>query len=381
MEQNKSNKSVWLVAAIVVIVILIIVGYAAKRSGTSTDSQTVKIGYLGPFTGPVAGDIGADIANGIKLAALDRPEAGGKKIEVIYEDDGCDPKKATTAATKLVAIDKVKILVSVCSGATLAAAPIAEQNKVILFTPVSTSPKITDAGDYVFRSSASSIRTAEAVSALINGFGYKKAAILFETADYTVGWKDAFIKKFSENPANTIAAAEGVTTNSADLKTQLLKLSQAKPDVLLLVLNSSILTTTAITQLRDLKINLPVIGNEFMSVQSVVSNPLAEGMYATIYKYDSASPALASLLQKYTDTYHSSPSIAIYPALSYDGYNVILNAIDACKSDNPECLKAELYKTSNYQGISGTITIDEKGDTNREFTLKQIKGGKLTDIK
>ncbi len=369
-----------IIIVILIIVIIVLIAVFGRTSSSSTD--TIKIGYFGPFTGPVAGDTGADIANGFKLASADRAMVGNKKVKVIYEDDACDPKKAAAAANKLVSIDKVKVLVSgVCSGSTLAAAPIAEQNKVILLTPVSTSPKITDAGDYIFRTSASSIVTAQAASRLLGSFNYKKVAVLFETADYTVGWKDAFIKEFSLVVGNSVAATESVVPTDTDMKTQLLKLGQVKPDAILLVLNSTVTMNNAIKQMRDLKINAPVIGNEYMGVKQVVTNPLADGMYASVYKYDSNSPKLISLLTRYADTYKTTPSTEIYPALAYDGYNVLLNAIEACGSDSPECIKAELYKTSGYQGISGVITMDANGDTQREFTLKQIKGGKLVDVK
>lgn len=366
---------VWILVVIVIVLISIF-----SRGTSSTD--TIKIGYFGPFTGPVAGDTGADIANGFKLALADRDTIAGKKVEIIFEDDGCDPKKAASAANKLINIDRVKILVSgVCSGSTLAAAPIAEQNKVILFTPVSTSPKITDAGDYVFRTSASSIKTAQAASGLLDTFGYRKIAVLFEAADYTVGWKDAFIKEFTAVPGNSIVTTESVVSTDTDLKTQLLKIAQSKPDAVMFVLNSTVTLNSAIKQMRDLKIDLPVIGNEYMGVRPIVENPLAEGMFASLYSYDSDAPKLVALLKRYKDTYGNLPSTEIYPALAYDGFNVLMDAIEACGGDDPECVKAALYKTAGYQGISGLITIDKNGDTERRFTLKEIKGGKLVDLK
>ena len=370
------NKKLYVVA---LIVLIIIVGVSISKN--SANSQVIKIGYFGPFTGPVAGDTGADVANGFRLAAAQNNTIDGKKVQVIYEDDACDPQKAAAAANKLISVDKVKILVSgVCSGSTLAAAPIAEQNKVILLTPISTSPKITDAGDYVFRTSASSVQTAKAVSALIEKLGFTKVAILFENADYTVGWKDAFIAKYTENSQNAIVASEGVNSKDTDVKTQILKLVQAKPQALVYVLNSAVTGLNSIKQTRDLKVSLPIIGDEYFSVNSIVQNPVAEGVYGTVYKYDSNSPALKNLLAQYRSTYHAAPSTEIYPAMGYDGYNVLFNALSQCKSDNPDCVKNELYKVSSYQGVSGVITIDSNGDTAREFTLKQIHNGAMIDV-
>lgn len=373
----KNNKNLY-IAVLIVAIIIVGIYFIQNKS----ESDVIKIGYFGPFTGPVAGDTGADIANGFKMAASEKSIAGGKKIEVIYEDDACDPKKAIDAVNKLVNVDKVKILVSgVCSGSTLAAAPIAEKNKIILLTPVSTSPKITDAGDYVFRTSASSIYTAEAASKLINSLGYTKVGILFEVADFTVGWKDSFVKRFESESSNRIMGAESVASKDTDVKIQLLRLAQAKPDVIVMIMNSTVTVNQAVKQVHDLKINIPIVGNDYFGVRSVVTNSLAEGIYASIYKYDGKSLALQNLLKKYEEQFKAQPSTEIYPALAYDGYNVLFNAIDICKSDNPECLKAELYKVKNYQGVSGTISIDKNGDTLREFTLKRIHNGVLEDVR
>ena len=75
------------------------------------------------------------------------------KIEFVKEDGGCNPKDATSATTKLIEIDKVVAIIGgFCSGETLAAAPIAERNRVILFSPTSSNPKITEAGDFILNS-------------------------------------------------------------------------------------------------------------------------------------------------------------------------------------------------------------------------------------
>lgn len=375
---NRSNNKglFWGVIIVVILVMVILLNGSRKSSG-----NVIKIGYYGPFTGPVAGDTGADIANGWKMAVEDNHVIGDKKVEVIYEDDGCDPQKATSAATKLLNVDKVDVLVSgVCSGSTLAGVPLAEARKKILFTPVSTTPKLTDAGDYVFRTSASSVKTAEAASSLLDRLGYKKVAILYEVADFTVGWKDAFTKKFGADSTHSIMATESVQSKDLDVKTSLLKITQTKPQAILFIFNSTVSLNAAIKQVADMKIAIPIIGNDYMGVRSVVENPQANGMYASVYKYNSGNPRLIDLLSRYEKTYHTKPSTEIYPALAYDGYNVVFAALQKCNGADTDCVKQALYGTKNFDGISGLISIDKNGDTEREFTLKKIQNGNLTDI-
>ena len=114
----------------------------------------IKIGFIGPLTGE-ASPYGVDTLNGAKLAVDEINEAGGvngRMIEIIAEDGRCTGTDAASAAQKLVNVDKVVAIVGgQCSGETLAAAPIAESAKVVMISPVSSSPDVTAAGDFIFR--------------------------------------------------------------------------------------------------------------------------------------------------------------------------------------------------------------------------------------
>src|SRR3989344_4828239 len=117
------------------------------------EKQIIKIGALLPLTGQNA-IYGEEIKNAIELAKTEINEHGGingKQMEIIYEDDKADPTVGTKAMQKLIEIDDVSIVLgSWVSGVVLAVAPIAEQNKVVVLA-TAISPKITTAGDYIFR--------------------------------------------------------------------------------------------------------------------------------------------------------------------------------------------------------------------------------------
>lgn len=370
-------KSIWI--WIGVIVILTGGYFVFGKKGADTDGA-IRIGYVGPFTGPVAGTSGEDVANGWKLAIKKRGAVGGKPVEIIYEDDACDPKQAASAAQKLLAVDKVNIVVNgVCSGSMLSIAPITETAKAILFTPVSTSPKISAAGDYVFRTSASSVATAEAMAGFATKRGYKNVAILFENAEYTVGIKDAFTAAFVKIPGNAIIAAEGVNLKESDMRTQLVKIAALRPDMLVAVMNSTVSAAAFLAQNKNMNGKTPVLGNEYFGFSTIVENPDAEGIYITQYEYDGTAPAFKSYIDEYAKEYGKKPSQEIYAALPFDGYNVLANAIEKCGGTDSDCVRDALYGISGYQGITGLITIDAKGDSARAFEIRQIKTKVLTN--
>lgn len=373
-------KKTGLIVAVIVVIALAAWGYTSlnKKQVAEPGSDPIKIGYFGPFTGPVAGSSGETIANGWKLAVASRPVLARRNVEVIYEDDACDPKKAAAAAQKLITVDKVNILVNgVCSGSMLAAAPIAEASKVILFTPVSTSPKITTAGDYIFRTSGTGETIAQVINARITALGYKKIGLLVENAEYPIGIRDSFLKNINATSGQEIIAQETINPNEVDMRSQLTKLIQAKPDVLVVVMNSTVTANGFVKQSKELGVTVPVIANEYFTFSDVVANPNADGIFATLYKYDGKSPLFTALISKYEKEYGKKPGQELYVALPYDGYNVLADAIEKCNGDNPDCLRDELYKVSDYPGLAGVISIDSNGDTNRASMITQIKNKTL----
>jgi branched-chain amino acid transport system substrate-binding protein len=348
---------------------------------TSTkNEEVIKIGYFAPLTGPAA-ETSEQMINAFRLANEMNPEIYGRRIEVVYEDDGCDPKKAVVAAQKLINIDKVDILVSgVCSGSILAAAPIAEAAKIVLITPISSSPKITTAGDYIFRISGTAIQTADGVSGeVLNRLNLKRVGIVYENTEYVVGWKDSFKAKYS-SLGGSVSSEEGFGTADADLRSQLTKLALQKPDAIVALANSAGSVNKILNQMNQLGIHIPVVGNEYFSFKQAVTNPYAEGQYASIYKYNSENPIANTLRASFKEKYGVNPDVEVYVAMTYDAYNILRNVAGGCAKHDSNCIRDSLYKVKNYQGASGQITIDSNGDTYREFILKKISNQTLVDF-
>ena len=332
--------------------------------------DTVKIGFVGPFTGALAAT-GEPVKTGFELANEQ------SNIEVIYEDDKCNVNEAVKAAKKLIEIDKVKILVSgVCSSSTLGMAPLAEENGVILISPVAASPDITDAGDYVFRVASSSDLMASNAAKLLIEQGYSKIGILYELNDYPVGWKDVFKKEF-EVLGGEIIIEESFNSGDQDVKAQLVKINEEDPDAILFTVLSVPSAITVLKQSNELGTDVQLIGSEVFSFKSVTnSNPNAiEGMLITTYGYDLESNEMKKFLLDYKNKYGKDVTEEIYGALGYDTYNLLAEAIDEC-NDNTECIKEYLNRANVMVGASGQYVLDENGDAIREVVVRRVVEGK-----
>ena len=129
----------------------------AQPSGDMMD-EPFRIGVMESVTGP--GETYGNVAVQAKQMAVDEINAAGgvngRKLELIVEDEKCNAQDSITAYRKLTDLDGVKIILGTsCSGAMLGAAPLAEEDGVVMFSGLATNPDIASAGDYIFRTSMS----------------------------------------------------------------------------------------------------------------------------------------------------------------------------------------------------------------------------------
>ena len=100
-------------------------------------AEPLKIGVSVPLTGSAA-TLGTDIKNALTFA---NERYGNHEYELVFEDDKCSGKEAVTIAQKFVQIDKIHFVLGFpCSGALLSAAPVYEQNRVVVIAAAASSP-------------------------------------------------------------------------------------------------------------------------------------------------------------------------------------------------------------------------------------------------
>ncbi|HLD02401.1 MAG TPA: ABC transporter substrate-binding protein [Candidatus Nanoarchaeia archaeon] len=128
----------------------------ASDDADSQEEKVFTIGAVAPLTGEGA-VYGLPEQRTVDLGVKElnaRWAAEGKKqrLELIVEDGKCNGKDGLTAAQTLVNLKGVKVIYGgLCSSETLGLAPFAEENAVLVFSSMSSSPEITNSGDYIFR--------------------------------------------------------------------------------------------------------------------------------------------------------------------------------------------------------------------------------------
>lgn len=318
--------------------------------------EVIKIGFINPLTGNAAA-YGSDGRRAVELFFSQNPEINGQKVEVIYEDGKCNGQEAASAATKLVNVDGVKAIIGgACSGETLGAAPVAEQNKVILLSTVSSSPEVTDAGDYVFRVYPSDAVVGQTLAK--EALQFEKIAMLVESTDYAEAYRNS-VKAELEANGVTLVVDEVYLPDTTDFKTVLQKVKDAEADVLLSISQSAVTNGFIAKQVRELGIELQLFGTDTMEGQDFfdVAKDATEGAKMVVVADDPSREGVQTFLDE-LGTVESANILAIK---AYDAADVLFQAIAAVGYD-AEKIKQWLYDMPAYEGLGGTIAFDENGD-------------------
>ncbi len=346
----------------IALILLIAIGIQRQKE---TQGTAIRIGVMIPLTGDAA-SYGLSVKDGIELAKKDL----GSNLELIYEDSKCDGKEAVTAINKLISINKVQAIIGeLCSGATLPAAPIANEQKVVMISPASTSPKITEAGDFIFRTVPSDALQGDFGAALVAKKGFKKLAILYSNEEYGVGFNEVLVKSFVLK-GGLVVASEAFERTSVDLRTQLTKIKNAKPDSIYIISNSPDSAVAALKQIKELKINATIFGSEGLKSDDIIKGAgnSAEGLILT-----SVSSGTTGFIQRHNEVYTKDPGP--FAAQGYDAFQALHLAIQAGAKTGEE-IKNKIYATE-FDGASGKIKFDENGEITGNYDIYIVKDGKF----
>jgi branched-chain amino acid transport system substrate-binding protein len=345
----------------------------------AAEEAPITIGVVLPLTGEAA-HWGIPPRDGAEMAVEEINQAGGiggRKLALVVEDDRCQPAEGIAAFNRIVAAkNPAAILGAVCSGVTLAMAPHAEARHTVLISPASTSPKVTDAGDFIFRVIPSgALRGTIFAEYLFNEKGLRKLAVLYINNEGGIGGSSAFKARFTQL-GGTILVEESYPPGVTDLRAQLTKIKASEAEGVL-VGSYPPDTVVLLKQARELQLRQPL----FLTTEAV-QNPevLREaGDAANGAIYILAAPAAGEAPDKFTKAYETKfkKKPELFAAEGYDIIRLIAAAIAANKSSplSGPSTRHFLYRVRNYAGASGMITFDKNGDVIKPFAIKTIDAG------
>ena len=373
-------KKLWIIVVIIAVVVLGVL-WTQFKSKTQTLTEPIKIGFVGPFTGPSAffGDM---MQNGLDIALNQLSIEDKSKIQIIKEDDLCNAKTGLSAISKLINIDKVKYVIGpLCNESSAATEKIFEYNKVISISIGLPSKQIANMGPYHFSFSPEIDLMMKTIANKISLDGNGKVGVIYINSVFQKENHDRFMEHLLENNLKVVAD-ESALTGSSDFRTQLIKIKEAKPDSLMLIAHTADLVNI-LKQLNDTGLShLPKYGIHAAESGALTKNNdgLAEGL---IYPYPASRDEILSaksFYDEYKKLYQTDSNP--YSSNAFDSLNILVLSIKQCGYDNTDCVQNKLATLRNYLGANGSLTVDSRGvGTYEKIMLKVVKDNKFVKLK
>lgn len=349
-EQTSGSGGVMKTVIGLVVLVLVLWGISSWVGGPSVKGP-IKIGFTGPLTGDAAA-YGEPARNITAMAVAEINTAGGingRQIEVVYEDGKCNGKDASSAAQKLVNVDKVQVIIGgFCSSESLASVPIAEAAKVAMISPGSSSPDLTGKSAYFVRNYPADTAQGKVLAEAAIARGWKKVAFLQEQTDYALGVFKAFSSRFAELGGTVVK--EEFPTATSDLRSMIAKLKAEKPDALFIDTQTPAVAEKGLKQFQESKWKVPLLVNDVVpgnpATVTAYSKTL-EGALTAEFGTDPANVKFASLISNYKAKYGSDMPYQSYGQTEYDAVYLVRDALLAV-GDNGEKIATWLRTVKDW---------------------------------
>ncbi|MCU0762724.1 MAG: branched-chain amino acid ABC transporter substrate-binding protein [Hydrogenophaga sp.] len=357
---------------------------AAPAAAPAAEAQVVKIGHVGPTSGAIA-HLGKDNENGARMAIEELNAAGlvidGKPttFELLAEDDAADPKQGTAAATKLVDAKVAGVIGHLNSGTTIPASQIYNDAGIPQISPSATNPQYTRQGYAgVFRMVADDVHLGGTLGKYaVQTLGAKNVAVIDDRTAYGQGVADEF-EKGVVAAGGTVVGREFTNDKATDFNAILTTLKAKNPDVVFFG-GMDAVAGPMLKQMKQLGINAKFMGGDGIC-SSELPKLAGDGIGDdTVFCAEAGGVEGDQIagMDKFRADFKAKfgADVQVYAPYVYDAVKVMANAMVTANSSDPAKYLPAL-KATNYQGVTGTIAFDEKGDIkNGALTLRTYRAG------
>ena len=345
---------------------------AGLAFGAGAQAQTIKIGVVGPTTGAVT-QYGDMVREGVDTAVERINAAGGingKKLETVVIDDGCEPKQGPVAANRVVNSKIGFVVGHVCSGATIAAADIYNNEGVVMVTPSATSPALTDGKnyDFIFRTIGRDDQQGPAAAKFIlEKLKPKKAAVLHDKQSYGQGIATT-VKNDLEKGGVPVAIFEGINAGDSDYSAVITKLKSQgvdfvyyggyHPEMGLLL-----------RQAAEQGVKAKWMGPEGTGNPDInaIAGDAVEGMLLTLPADFTQNAANAEIVKAFAAKKRNASGA--FQMTAYTATQVIADGIKGAGSEDPAKVAKYLHANS-FDTPIGKVSWNKQGDlTNFQFDV------------
>jgi branched-chain amino acid transport system substrate-binding protein len=343
--------------------LLSLAGVTLAYSAAPGFAEDLTIAVVGPMTGPVA-TIGEQQRRGGETAAALINEAGGingRKVKIVVEDDACDPKQAVTVANRMVA-NRVKFVAGhACSGSSIPAADVYAENNILMMSPASSNPVLTEKGNPTImrlygRDDAQGAFIGPWIAKRYAG---KKIAVLHDKSAYGRGLATV-VQESMKKAGATEVLFDGLNAGEKDYSAVVSKLKSLGAEV---VYFGGYHTEAGLIRRQgaDQGYNpVLIMGDSIATAEFwAVSGPAGEGTIFTFPTDPRRSPTAVKALEQFKAQKYEPEGFTLF---SYAVVQTIAAGVERAGSDDPAKVAKALKEGGPISTVLGPIQFDAKGD-------------------
>ena len=382
----KITSSVILIAMLALCLVGCGAGTGTGSSGDGNSQTVIKIGGIGPITGPAA-IYGQAVKNGAEIAIDEINTKGDLKFELKFQDDENDAEKAVNAYNNLKDWGMQISMGTVTTQPCIAVSGEVDSDGIFALTPSASSTDVINGKTHMFQMCFTDPNQGVASAKYIKDQNLgEKIAIIYNNSDaYSTGIYQKFQSEAETLGLNIVCVKTFTDDSANDFTSQLNEIKAADADLVFLPIYYTP-ASMILNQANKMKYEPKFFGVDGMDgilTLEGFDKSLAEGvMLLTPFTADAEDELTKNFVQKYTEKFNETPN-----QFAADGYDVIHAIYEACKKGGITAdMKAdaigtkliEVFTGSDFKidGLTGTdMTWSESGEVSKEPKGMVIKDG------
>lgn len=349
---------------------------------TTAASADIRVVLAAPITGPIA--VGGEQATrGARKAVDDINKAGGingEKLVLEVEDDACDPKQALNVANRIADRGARLVVGHICSSPSMLASKVYEEEGIVMISPASTNPKLTDDGGWnVVRVCGRDDAQGDlAGKYLAQRYAGRKVAIVDD--------KSAFGKGITAHARAAMNAAglkevlnESITPGEKDFSALVVKLKDAGVEAIYFG-GFHPEAGQILKQMEEQGLRARMFAGDAMSTAELwqIAGPSARNVFFTFPPDPRNSTGAKEIIEAFRKGGYDPEAYTLYTYAAFELYRA---AAEATGSTDSRKIAAWLRAGNRVKTVIGEITLDSKGDViNPAYSWFTFKDGTTVEV-
>ena len=351
--------------------------FAAALTATAALAD-ITVATVGPITGQLAA-LGEQYSQGAKKAVEDINKAGGingEKLVLEIGDDACDPKQAVSVANQMSSKGVKFVAGHLCSGSSIPASKVYEEEGILMISPASTNPKFTDEGGWnVARVCGRDDAQGRVAGAfLAKTFAGKKVAIVDDKSAYGKGLADE-TRKALNAAGMTEALSESINPGEKDYSALVSKLKGAGVEAVYFG-GYHPEAGLILKQMGEQGLNAKMYSGDSMNSAELwtIAGKSAENLFFTFAPEPRNIPDAAAIVEEFKKSGYDPEGYTLY---TYAAFQMYQQAAAATGSTDNQKIAEWLRAGNPTKTVLGEIKLDAKGDlVNPVYVWYTFKDGK-----